>query len=411
MIETAGEHPLLTCVETVRSSLADTVNLDPIFLRTREKESALLALVEVAAAVAALQARLLAASDDVALEHGARDPATWLAGAVHGEYGRVRRSLELGRTLLDLPALAEALARGRIDETKARIIVQALEDLPAQTPRAVMERAEVALVGEAARLSPRELQKAARHLEAVIDPQGAEEAEGKALVREERSAWEKTTLRITSRFDGTHRISGVIPDAAAHRLRTFLQAWTQPRKRPVYDDVRPVRSDQANGRAFCDLLESVNPSRTPDHGGDTTAIVVTIGLTELRRDLGAAALGGIDSDNRTSASEARRLACSAAIIPAILGGKSQVLDLGRSQRLFSPAQRKALRIKHATCQVDDCDVPSTWCEAHHVDPWSHGGRTDLRDALLLCSHHHRRIHDQRFAHVRRGDTVILQLRR
>jgi predicted restriction endonuclease len=41
-------------------------------------------------------------------------------------------------------------------------------------------------------------------------------------------------------------------------------------------------------------------------------------------------------------------------------------------------------------------MPAAMCEAHHLQPWSQGGRTDLADGVLLCSHHHHVIHDPRF---------------
>jgi len=98
---------------------------------------------------------------------------------------------------------------------------------------------------------------------------------------------------------------------------------------------------------------------------------------------------------RISAAQARRLACDAGILPAELGGHSEVLDLGRTRRLFSPAQRKALAIRDRTCRAEGCDIPAAWCEAHHAaKPWSREGRTDLKDGLLLCRFHHHRAHDQ-----------------
>src|SRR5581483_5556194 len=124
----------------------------------------------------------------------------------------------------------------------------------------------------------------------------------------------------------------------AQRLRTYLEAHTQPRKA----EGERARPDQLAGRAFCDLLEHVDRDSLPRHGGDATTVMVTIGLADLRSELGAAAIGGLDAEERISASEARRLACTAEIVPVVLGGRSHVLDLGRGQRLFSPGQRKAL---------------------------------------------------------------------
>ncbi len=129
----------------------------------------------------------------------------------------------------------------------------------------------------------------------------------------------------------------------------------------------------------------------PAHGGDATTVIVTIPLEELRKDLGTGELGPAD---KLTAGEVRRLACTANIIPAVLGGKSEVLDLGRSSRLFKPAQRKAMIIRDRECRAEGCTIPAAWCEAHHWGrPWANGGRTDLKDGVLLCSWHHHRAHD------------------
>nr|WP_280139621.1 HNH endonuclease signature motif containing protein [Nocardioides lianchengensis] len=94
-----------------------------------------------------------------------------------------------------------------------------------------------------------------------------------------------------------------------------------------------------------------------------------------------------------TAGEARRLACTANLVPAVLGAKSEILDLGRSQRLYNRSQRRAMGLRDRECRAEGCHVPAPWCEAHHLTPWSAGGRTDLDDGVLLCSRHHHHIHD------------------
>jgi len=97
----------------------------------------------------------------------------------------------------------------------------------------------------------------------------------------------------------------------------------------------------------------------------------------------------------------RRLACGAGIIPAVLGGPSAVLDLGREQRLFSRAQRVAMVLRDQGCRAEGCDRPPSWTEAHHLTkPWAEGGRTDLKDGILLCGHHHRLAHHPDSTHQR-----------
>jgi hypothetical protein len=85
------------------------------------------------------------------------------------------------------------------------------------------------------------------------------------------------------------------------------------------------------------------------------------------------------------------MACTAALIPTILGGASQVLDMGRTRRLYGRTSGKALALRYPTCATDGCDIPAAWCEAHHAgNPWAKGGPTDLEDGMLLCAHHHHR---------------------
>ena len=94
-----------------------------------------------------------------------------------------------------------------------------------------------------------------------------------------------------------------------------------------------------------------------------------------------------------SAESIRRLACEADLIPMVLGTNGEVLDQGRRRRLVTPAQRVRLAVRDRGCTIPGCTVPATWCDAHHHDPWHTGGPTDLTNAVLLCSHHHHRIHD------------------
>jgi hypothetical protein len=163
------------------------------------------------------------------------------------------------------------------------------------------------------------------------------------------------------------------------------------------------------GAAFCSFLEAVDPHRLPVHGGGATTVIVTIPLEDLNTALSAAGLVG---NQPITAAEARRLACTAEIIPAVLGGSSEVLDLGRSSRLFKPAQRKAMVIRDRECRAEGCTIPATWCEAHHWGtPWAHGGRTDLRDGVLLCPWHHHRAHDPTFESSRGPDGRVRFRRR
>jgi hypothetical protein len=95
-----------------------------------------------------------------------------------------------------------------------------------------------------------------------------------------------------------------------------------------------------------------------------------------------------------------RLACEAKQMPLVMGGAMVQLDLGTARRLFTPAHNVALSAFHSTCAAEGCERPYSWCELHHLRPWSEGGPTDLANAVPLCGHHHRRVHDQLYDHER-----------
>jgi hypothetical protein len=123
-------------------------------------------------------------------------------------------------------------------------------------------------------------------------------------------------------------------------------------------------------------------------------VLVTIDYPTLA---GQVAGTGLVGEEPISAGEVRRLACTAQVIPVVLGGKSEVLDLGRSRRLFTAPQRKAMAVRDRRCRAEGCAIPAAWCEAHHgKDPWAAGGRTDIKDGVLLCPWHHHRAHDPRY---------------
>ena len=188
-----------------------------------------------------------------------------------------------------------------------------------------------------------------------------------------------------------------VPDR--DRLLTYLESYTSPRKHPdaISGEEDRIPHHRLLGQAFGALLEHLDPTQLPAHGGDATTLMVTIDLASLRNELGTGAIVGGEP---LSATEVRRLACNAAIIPVVLGGNGEILDLGRTRRLYSPAQRKALRLRDQHCRAEGCTIPAAWCEAHHLKPWAEGGKTDLDHGVLACNFHHHRLHDPRLSHER-----------
>ena len=87
------------------------------------------------------------------------------------------------------------------------------------------------------------------------------------------------------------------------------------------------------------------------------------------------------------------LICTGDLIPMLHRNHTEILDMGRTVRLATPAQRKALLVRSAgTCEWPGCTIPHNWCDAHHLHHWEHQGPTDLANLALVCNHHHKRFH-------------------
>jgi hypothetical protein len=409
-------HLILAAVTAIDVVLKDVADANPLFMSAAEKAGALRELARVESRVAELRMRVLVEAGDVATEVGARDAAGWYADATHTRFEDARADLRLA-TALDRrwSVLGAALREGRVNTAQARVIVRSLEDLPDSVPGELLEQAEALLVEHARRLAPKQLARVGRHVLEVVAPEVVDEVESKRLAALEAEGRRRTRLVLRRLGDGTTRVSGRLPDAVATRFATYLEAYANPRRdagstalgepaATLLDPVPRLPYPRRLGEAFCQLLECLDPGRLPVHGGDATTVVVTISLETLVSELGAADVlgaGTVPADphgdpcagERITAGEARRLACNARILPVVLGGRSEILDLGRAQRLFSAAQRRALLLRDRTCRGVGCDVPGTWAEAHHWLPWLLGGPTDVGNAVLLCAHHHHRAHD------------------
>ncbi|GAA1952118.1 hypothetical protein GCM10009798_09210 [Nocardioides panacihumi] len=382
---------MLGALAVVEGALRDVAGVNPTFMEPDAQRLALVGLAAARARLDELELRLISAAAEVAATDAARDVAGWLVAHTRRDIRTARADARLAEALdRRYEVLRVAMAQGRVHAEQAHVIAHALDGLPGDLDPAVLVDAEGMLVDLASRHTPRELRRLGQRILDTAAPDVAEQTLARRLEAEEASASRRTRLTLRSNGDGTTRISAVVPDAAALRLKTYLDAFTSPRQGATRGEGPYPR---ILGTAFCTFLERVDPKLLPRHGGRATTVVVTIPLQSLQQELG---VGDLIGGEAVSATEVRRLACTAGIVPAVLGGSGEILDLGREQRLFTPAQHKALVIRDRTCRAQGCDIPGTWAEAHHRIPWSLGGKTDLANAVLLCSHHHHRVHDPRF---------------
>ena len=299
---------------------------------------------------------------------------------------------------------AQALDAGLVSADHAAVIVAATNRLPEGITVEQKAKVEGKLVGDAQRLDPAQLRRRARRVveEVEPDPDVVDAAENEQVRNEEEVARDAASFSMRDNEDGTTTGHFTVPTYIAAFLRKILESMTAPR-RMRSDATGPTSPDwrHRRGLAFAELLEHLPTDHL--HHKTAATVVVTIEEKLLRQALKVA---GLDTGQTISAGEARRLACNAALLPAVLGTRSVALDLGRENRLFSGSQRLAAGLHHDSCAADGCDRPYAWCELHHRTPWSLGGRTDLRDAVPLCHWHHQRIHDHHYLHEYRPDGSI-----
>ncbi|MCZ4499430.1 MAG: endonuclease [Marmoricola sp.] len=410
--------PTTDPVSAVHACLDRLARIDVGGWSTHELAVVLASLGRAESRLAALRLRVLAAADrdGAAAETGLANTSQWAARATNADPASAHREVRLSQGLSKRRATQQALAAGDLTADHAAVIVRTDEQLPAGvTPeqRATVERA---LVEKARTLPPAALRKAARRALAEIEVDVAviDAHENTLVAAEEERARLRTRLTLHDNQDGTVTGQFTVPVLHGHLLRKILESMTAPRRgrqgasKAQVGDNAAARTDgasdswqRARGSAFCELLEHLPTDRL--HPRTAATVVVTVKESVLRDAL---AVAQVDTGADLSAGEVRRLACGARILPAVLGRGSVPLDLGRSARLFSEAQRTALGLVHHSCAADGCERPFAWCELHHRDPWARGGRTDLADGVPLCHFHHQRIHDANYQHHRRADGSI-----
>lgn len=137
--------------------------------------------------------------------------------------------------------------------------------------------------------------------------------------------------------------------------------------------------------------------KLPRNGGHRPQVMVTIDYQTLLDQLDELDPGHLPTSEtaiggRIHPAHIRQAACGAEIIPVVMGGEGQVLEVGRGERLFTPEQLKILYARDRGCSFPGCTVHAFMTEAHHILPWSHGGPTDVDNGVLACSFHHHLAH-------------------
>jgi hypothetical protein len=277
-----------------------------------------------------------------------------------------------------LPAMRAAVLAGLVDGEHLDHVATAMKTLPDGISVADRELVETTLAHTATSADP----TAVAHQATILRNHFA--AEGTEPRHEDQLAEPRNSFTYRRTSDGGMDFRGHVERECAEQLETLIHRFGTP----TAEDPRPKK--QRLGDAMADVIDAAtHAANLPTTGGEKPRLAVYLDMNVLTDAVGTATL---ESGTPVSASATRRLACDADIIPIVLGADSVPLDLGRAYRLVKPHQRIALIARDKGCAYPNCGAPASWCDAHHIIHWLHGGPTNLNNLVLLCRKHHRILH-------------------
>ncbi|WP_433308812.1 DUF222 domain-containing protein [Micromonospora sp. CA-269861] len=328
---------------------------------------------------------------------GASSTVVWLRERLHVTIPAARRLVELSAALdTGNPGVRQALADGDVTLEQARVIADTASTVQTAAGSDAAGRAVGVLVDWAGQFDPTLLRKLGARILDHVAPDIADAAARAALDAEAARAARDRHLTLSEQTDGRLRLTGTLDAETAGLLRAAIDPLTAP---SGPDDHRSP--GQRRHDALADLCRlSLRTGELPDHGGDAAQVVVSTTYDSLSRQLDA---GTLDTGLRLTPETVRRIACDAALLPTVLNGTGQPLDVGRQRRLVTGPLRRALVLRDRGCAFPGCDRPPRWCDAHHIRHWADGGTTSLDNAVLLCGHHHRHLHHSDWAVQLAGD--------
>lgn len=394
---TVGEQ-----VAQVRRLARELADVDVAGVDAREAEALHGELRRATDQLQAVSARLLARVEDGGRWVGAaRSFPEWVARRTRGSVAAAGGQARLGRALTGgLPHTARAVAAGEITLEHADVMARfaATSDARVAALAADGGRAEAALLAKARLMRADRFRTEAKRWAAAADAEAHE--------REHAAARAKEHLSLVRRVDGV-AVSGFLTVEHGDLLATALRAVTGV---PAADDERP--SEQRRADALVGLARLVLDKGLAGGGGQVRPHITVhvawetfLGLAERAGVAGEvpAVPAELADGEPIPRSVLERIACDSEVARVVFGPEGEPLDVGRTQRTFTGAQRHAVVARDRTCAYPDCDRPPQLGEVHHVAWWVRdSGPTAVRNGVLLCWYHHDVVHRENLA-IRRRD--------
>lgn len=308
---------------------------------------------------------------------GSTSPASWLRAHLGVSHATAVGMVSRSRRMRDHPVVGDEVTEGRLCPDQADMILAALVGREVHALRDLG-----VLVDQVAGLSFVQGVRAVQHWKSLVDAETAPDPEGDPQpVRSE--------FHVSPSLDGRFDVHGSLDTLGGATITAALDSAIEVQRA---GDGGPG-DDRTAGEQRADALLLIvafflDHLRTrPSSAGvrPHVSVCVDLGVLGLERP-GVADVGRIRSG--MSAAEARQVCCDANVTRVVTRGRSEVLDVGRSTRVWPSAMRAAVVCRDGCCRHPGCDAPAWFAEVHHVQHWARGGPTNLSNGVLLCRRHH-----------------------
>jgi hypothetical protein len=308
--------------------------------------------------------------------------AEWLAWRCGISLSAAREKVRTAQALRNLPAIGAAFADGRLSYSKVRALTRVVEAHDEDTLLEYALRATAAQVEERCR----QIRNSQRDSAGIA-----------------QRAWERRALTLwRDAARGVMRVTVEVPidegELIARALDRAVAAGEAAQG--VEFDANAWRAQQVDALVAIAKAYLAGGEASTSSAADRYQVVVHIDEKSLRGGLGRADL---------PVETVKRLACDGSVITVTETETGAPLDVSRKQRTVSTPLKRALWARDRGCSFPGCDRRH-YVDVHHIEHWADGGATSLDNLTLLCSHHHRLLHEGGFA-IRRDASGDLYFRR
>ncbi|MET0421379.1 MAG: DUF222 domain-containing protein [Acidimicrobiia bacterium] len=320
---------------------------------------------------------------------GALSASSWIAQHAPVSKRDAHALVRTARLAFDHERTAKALASGDVSASQVEVLAAM-----AKGRARLFARDEDSLLDLLPTLTVDGVIKAAKHWRSCADDEMAR--------RDEAHVFDTREVTMASTLFGRVEIRASLDKEGGAIVRAALDAYDLGPD-PEFGAEAPRTVAQRRADALVQICsEAVGRLQSSPGARHVPTVELGWDVDRLARSETASSAGALDDFTSRRAISgvgpvgidvAKRISCDAAVHRVVMRGESEVLDVGRSSRLVTRAQRRALDRRDGGCVFPACDAPIEWCDAHHLVHWADGGDTTLENLVLLCRRHHVSCHE------------------